>query len=107
MVSSVIDRRFSHHSGVTKLLKEFGLNNIEYCHFKSNVHIAKGMVGETDLDILVAREQHADIVAALNLSGFKLFSSGAITRYSAVEDWLGFDPGTGRLAHLHLHWQCL
>jgi len=107
MVSSVIDRRFSHHSGVTKLLKEFGLNNIEYCHFKSNVHIAKGMVGETDLDILVAREQHADIVAALNLSGFKLFSSGAITRYSAVEDWLGFDPGTGRLAHLHLHWQMI
>ncbi len=78
-----------------------------YCHFKSNEHVAEGIRGETDLDILAAREHHADIVAALGAAGFKLFCSGEITRYPAVEDWLGFDPATGRLAHLHIHWQMI
>lgn len=95
----------SYHSSAVELLDKLASLDIPYCHFKSNEHVADGMCGETDLDILAAREHHAHIVAALGAAGFKLFCSGAITRYPAVEDWLGFDPATGRLAHLHIHWQ--
>lgn len=95
----------SYHSAVVDLLDKLASLDIPYCHFKSNEHVADGMCGDTDLDILAAREHHADIVAVLGAAGFKLFCSGAITRYPAVEDWLGFDPATGRLAHLHIHWQ--
>lgn len=93
------------HVGVNRFLGLIVALEGGYCHFKSNEHVAQGLRGETDLDILAARKHHADIVAALGAAGFKLFYSGELTRYPAVEDWLGFDPTTGRLAHLHIHWQ--
>ena len=93
------------HSGVRSLLNHLVEKEIPYCHFKSNEHVAEGISGLTDLDLLCAREWHMETVAALVASGFKLFVSGSLTRYSAVEDWIGFDTQSGRLAHLHVHWQ--
>lgn len=87
------------------LLDEWHMAGIRYCHFKSNQHVAAGMAGKTDLDILVERSSHAEVVACLVASGFKRFSARLPAAYPAVEDWLGFDPDSGELVHLHLHWQ--
>lgn len=97
----------SYHASIIELLDNLASRDLPYCHFKSNEHVAEGMCGDTDLDILAARDRHADIVDALNSAGFKLFASGAMTRYPAVEDWLGIDRETGNLAHLHIHWQMI
>jgi thymidylate kinase len=97
--------KLAYHSSIIELINTLVLKDIPYCHFKSNEHVADGMCGNTDLDILVPRECHSQIASALSAAGFKLFSSGRQTRYPAVEDWLGFDPKTGKLAHLHIHWQ--
>jgi thymidylate kinase len=95
------------HSAVLRAFENLVNLGIPYCHFKSNEHLAEGISGQTDLDILLPREHHAKVVDCLNSAGLKLFSSGTVTRYPAVEDWLGFDPSTGRLAHLHIHWQMI
>ena len=97
----------SYHASIIQLVDNLASRDLPYCHFKSNEHVAEGMCGDTDLDILAARDRHADIVDALNSAGFKLFASGAMTRYPAVEDWLGIDRETGNLAHLHIHWQMI
>lgn len=92
-------------SGIHKLLNEFHHANVRYCHFKSNLHVAAGIAGETDLDILVDRSAHAEVVACLVSCGFKKFTAKLATSYPAVDDWLGFDHTSGALVHLHLHWQ--
>ena len=104
---TLLDRKPSvpYHASVSVLLDTLASSKLLYCHFKSNQHVAKGMCGDTDLDILADRESHSEITAALVSSGFKLFRSGPITYYPAVEDWLGIDVRTGKLAHLHIHWQ--
>jgi len=87
------------------LLDRFHVAGVKYCHFKSNQHVAAGMAGETDLDILIDRSAHAETVACLVASGFKKFTAKLPASYPAVDDWLGFDSDSGELVHLHLHWQ--
>jgi hypothetical protein len=38
-------------------------------------------------------------------TGFRRFMAPPLQAYPAVEDYLGFDHATGRLVHLHLHYQ--
>ena len=92
---------------VYKLLNSWHSTNIKYCHFKSNQHVDAGIEGETDLDILVDRAQNQKISELLSRHGFKRFVSCLPSSYPAIEDWLGFDEASGRLYHLHLHWQLI
>lgn len=79
--------------------------DILYCHFKSNAHVVDGLVGITDLDILVDRAGYSKAVELLFLAGFKRFQTSKLMDYPAVEDYIGLDWHTGKLVHLHLHWQ--
>ena len=81
--------------------------NVSYCHFKSNEHLLEALAGKTDLDILINRSSYTQTVDALNNSGFKRFQTAASISYPAVEDYLGFDEETGKLVHVHLHWQMI
>lgn len=90
---------------VKALLNLLHQNKVVYCHFKSNLHVVAGLIGETDLDILIDRTCYLDTVNSLTLANFKRFQAKLPSNYPAVEDWLGFDNETGKLVHLHLHWQ--
>ena len=78
---------------------------VRYCHWKSNEHLLPGLVGETDLDLLVERCGSAQLQRALAEHDFKSFRATACTSYPGVEDYLGVDPHTGKMIHLHLHYQ--
>ena len=39
-------------TAISKLLDALEENNILYCHWKSNEHLAVSMAGDTDLDVL-------------------------------------------------------
>jgi glycosyltransferase involved in cell wall biosynthesis/thymidylate kinase len=80
---------------------------IPYCHFKSNNRVADGLAGVTDLDVLIDRGNYTQASELLFKSGFKRFYSSRLISYPAVEDFLGFDQHTGKLIHLHLHWQVI
>ena len=95
------------HQAVDAMIEKFTAAGVSYCHFKSNEHVLEGICGDTDLDILIDRGQHDQVAGILVESGFKLFRSGPLTQYPAVEDWIGFDAVTGDLAHLHIHWQMI
>lgn len=80
---------------------------ILYCHFKSNNRVFDGLTGTTDLDILIDRNQYIQAIEVLSRFGFKRFCGSEFISYPAVEDFLGFDQATGKLVHLHLHWQMI
>lgn len=80
---------------------------VAYCHFKSNAEVRAGLGGFTDMDILIDRRQYKQAVELLSAAGFKRFKTAALMDYPAVDDYLACDATTGRLAHLHLHWQMI
>lgn len=90
---------------VRDLLDRLHEADLAYCHWKSNEHLGAAVKGLTDLDILVDVQRASDLQRILAESGFKRFAAPPLRAYPAVEDYLGFDYDTGRLAHLHLHHQ--
>ncbi|WGY46802.1 hypothetical protein [Vibrio sp. ABG19] len=92
---------------VTHFFRKMEQANIAYCHWKSNEHLQEGLLGITDLDVLVERGKTRQLNRALFDSGFKLFNAMATHGYPAVEDYLAVDASSGSMVHLHLHYQLI
>lgn len=75
-----------------------------YCHWKSNEHLLPGLNGETDLDVLLSRDDKQEGEAILHDLKFLQVRSQFGSRYPNVDDWIGFDYDTGKLIHIHLHY---
>lgn len=75
-----------------------------YCHWKSNEHLLPGLDGDTDLDVLLSRNDQSKGEAILHELDFLQCKSQYGSRYPNVDDWIGFDKETGKLIHLHLHY---
>lgn len=90
---------------VAVLLERIHARGLPYCHWKSNEHVREGLLGLTDLDILVDRRRALELHGLLNAGGFKRFNALGAGVYPSVEDYLGFDEATGKLVHLHLHYE--
>ena len=87
------------------MLKAFVDNDIKYCHWKSNEHLAEALSGDTDLDVLFLPEQRSQLDIVLNQCGLKRFRSMPLMQYNAIEDYIGFDEYTAKIWHLHVHYR--
>lgn len=76
-----------------------------FCSWKSNEHLAEGLAGRTDLDLLVARQDAAAFREVLDRHGLKRLSPAAGADHPGMEHFLGIDRASGRLFHLHVHTQ--
>ena len=81
------------------------LQSIQYIHWKSNNHLAAALAGKTDLDLLVAQEDAQRFRQLALQHGFKSIMSPPPKQFPGVEDYLGFDPATGRFFHLHVYYR--
>ena len=88
-----------------RLFSDWESRGVRYCHWKSNEHLAEGLRGETDLDILCDETQKDAAEEGLRSCGYLRMRSQYGSRYPGVEDWIGFGPEKGRLVHIHLHYQ--
>lgn len=90
-----------------QLFNQWNNQGIRYCHWKSNEHIMEGLNGETDLDVFVFPQDKALAETFLT----KLLYLECLTqkggRYPNVSEWIGFDKSTGKLVHVHLHYQII
>ena len=78
-----------------------------YCHWKSNEHLLPGLDGETDLDVLLSRDYQKEGESILRRLKFLQVRSQFGSRYPNVDDWIGFDYDTGKLIHIHLHYDLI
>jgi hypothetical protein len=78
---------------------------VRYCHWKSNEHVAAGLSGHTDLDVLIDRRHAARGLEILGRCGFKRFEATVGMGYPAVEDHVALDQDSGRFLHCHLHYR--
>jgi thymidylate kinase len=90
---------------VRQLLEELHESGITYCHWKSNEHVGPAVEGLTDLDVLVDAGRAGELQRVLAETGFRRFVAPPLKCYPAIEDYLAFDQDSGRLVHLHLHYE--
>jgi thymidylate kinase len=76
---------------------------VRYCNWKSRIRISEGLEGRTDLDLLVDPRDAEVLQKILSAHGVKHFRAAPGKAYPGIENFLGFDWGTGRLFHLHIH----
>lgn len=88
-----------------KLFTAWNDAGLLYCHWKSNEHLLPGLNGETDLDVLLSKDDKVMGENILRALDFLKCKSQYGSRYPSVDDWIGFDQITGSLIHLHLHFE--
>jgi thymidylate kinase len=91
--------------GLRKLFEALAAHHVRYCHWKSNLRLDRSLLGRTDLDLLIDRSQVGIFRRILHEQDIKPFHAAPGRHYPAVENYLGFDEETGRLFHLHVHYQ--
>lgn len=87
------------------LLEALTAAGVRYCLWKSNVHVAAALAGDTDLDLLVDRGHTLRFREVLHRHRVHPLVPPRGGAYPATEHYLGFDPPSGRLFHLHVHYQ--
>ena len=90
---------------LTGLFARLHAEGIGYCHWKSNEHLQASMLGLTDLDLLIEQRSASKLPMVLEAAGFKRFHAKPGRGYPGIEDYVGFDIQSGRLSHLHIHYQ--
>lgn len=91
----------------SELFESWNENKISYCHWKSNEHLKEGLMGETDLDVYVIPNHKQSVEILLSKLNFIKFTPQKGARYPMVDEWIGFDFQTGKLVHIHLHYQII
>lgn len=92
---------------VASLFQALNRAGVRYCHWKSNVHLEQALSGKTDLDLLVDREHGELFRSVLNEHHIKPLVAAPGKHYPGIDNYLGYDPGSGKLFHLHVHYQLI
>lgn len=87
---------------VDRLIDTFNREEIVYCHWKSNIDLAKAVAGQTDLDLLVDRKSLQQALNALSNLGFKAAEPRWGTNPPGIGHYYGLDSFTEQLIHVHL-----
>ncbi|MCZ7663040.1 MAG: hypothetical protein M5U22_08970 [Thermoleophilia bacterium] len=87
------------------LFRTLARQGVRHCVFKSVEHLAESLRGESDIDLLVDGAHRQTCREALSSLEFRRVVSQPWARYPGIEDWVGLDAATGRLVHVHLHFQ--
>jgi thymidylate kinase len=87
------------------LLDEMADRRVRYCLWKSNIRLKEALAGETDLDLLVDREDALILREILGRHRLKQLVPHRASAFVGIEHFLGMDDASGRLFHLHIHYQ--
>lgn len=80
---------------------------IDYCHWKSNEALDRSARGENDLDFLVRRADGGRFTEILFRLGFKEALAPEEDELPGVRSYYGYDRKSGRLVHVHAHFQLI
>jgi thymidylate kinase len=79
--------------------------HVRHCAWKSNDHLLAALAGETDIDLLVDPRSAGDFAAIVSRHGAKRVVPPPAAAYPGMQHYVGLDRESGRLFHLHVHFQ--
>lgn len=89
---------------IYEVFSRFNEHHISYCHWKSIDHLEATYLGDTDIDVLFARNQRALIEIILAKCGFVRMATAAMRSYPGIMDYIALDEDSGKWVHIHLHY---
>lgn len=92
---------------ILRLGAALAAEGIDYCHWKSNLFLGQASRGETDLDLLIGRESAQKFTQVLCGLGFREALAPDCENLPGVQHYYGNDRETGRLVHVHAHFQLI
>ncbi len=92
-------------AAVTRLFFALNKARVRYCHWKSNMRLNEALNGRTDLDLLVNPQDAPLFRQILREHQVKPLLAAPGKYYSGIENHLGYDTASGKLFHLHVHYQ--
>jgi thymidylate kinase len=92
---------------ISHLVKELDDRGIRYCHWKSNFSLARSVLGQTDVDLLVHRQAAPSFRAILTQQGFRPVIDTDGKPFPSVEHYYVFDDDSGELVHLHAYYRVI
>lgn len=90
---------------ISELCRALSSEKINYCHWKSNEALARSASGDNDLDLLIGRADVRKFTEILYRLDFREAQAHANRRLPGILDYYGYDTDTGRLIHVHAHYQ--
>lgn len=90
---------------VGELIAALDAADVRYCHWKSNTTLDRAAAGETDLDLLIARDQFGDFARVLDQLGFSRASRSHVDDPPGTAHYFGHDPSADLFVHIHAHTQ--
>ena len=92
---------------VVELCRMLEAKRIDYCHWKSNTFLDRSASGANDLDLLINRSHAQCFLEVLFGLGFKETLLPKEEELPGVRNYYGYDRKTGRLVHVHAHFQLI
>jgi thymidylate kinase len=87
-----------------ELIEILDKEELNYCHWKSNLLLNEALGGYDDLDLLIDRKDISKFESSIFSLGFKEGSNKNIS-FSAIKHYYGFDTDSGNILHLHVYSQ--
>ena len=76
---------------------------VRYCHWKSNVRLAKSLAAETDLDLLVTAPDMSAFLRVVEAAGCREVRNPGADTFPHIRDYFLADGAGQRMFHLHVH----
>ena len=86
-----------------RLFEKLKEQDILWCSWKSNEHLAEGLSGGTDIDVLFEEKDRQRVIDVMRSCGFVIFESPVHRKYPGVIDALAIDHSSGHILHAHSH----
>ena len=92
---------------VQELCNVLRMENIDYCHWKSNNMLERSANGDNDLDLLISRADGSRFTEILFRLGFKQAHAPGEKQMPGVLDYYGYDEQAEKWVHVHAHYQLI
>lgn len=92
---------------ICDLIGELNKSGIRYCHWKSNLSLAKALAGQTDIDLLIHRQDANRFETILSRLCFKAAIGTHGAPFPSVVHYYALDEESGVLVHVHAYFRVI
>jgi len=90
-----------------QLIRKLNANEIRYCHWKSNSALSQVLTGETDVDLLIHRNDSDSFRLVMSELKFRPAGIKGDAPFPAVEHYFAMDDETGIFVHIHSYYRVI
>lgn len=94
-------------SKIQNFIAELNTHGIRYCHWKSNLSLSQSLAGQSDVDLLVHREDATMFRTLLSQLCFRPAVNKDGESFPSVEHYFALDEESGVLVHVHAYFRVI